>query len=66
MKKTLKNGGTATLGKYRQKRIYDNTEQLEQWWAEMVAYTYFEIEYIDKYTKEVETDRYGLYRWPTK
>lgn len=62
--KKFKNGKKAALGKYRRISEGSKGKDYEYWSASLLAETYFEIAYIDKYTKKEAKTSYYLYRLP--
>lgn len=62
--KKIKNGASVTLGKYR--RISDGNQSAgwENWTADLLARTEFQVTYLDKYTGEAKDVSYSLYRLP--
>lgn len=62
--KKIKNGSNITLGSYRSKNIYESSKEREDWNADLLAATEIRITYKDKYTKDIDTAYYTLYREP--
>lgn len=63
--KKIKNGSSVTLGKYRSKTVYEDSATRENWRADLLAKTEFEISYKDSFTKETKTTTSYLYRLPS-
>lgn len=62
--KKVKNGQAITLGKYRSKRIYEQSSKWDDWYADLLAETEITVTYKDKYTREEKTAYYTLFRAP--
>ena len=65
VEKTIKNGKSVKLGKYRYRSKGNKSESSEWWYANLLASTSFSVTYTDKYTKLPKTTTYYTYCVPS-
>lgn len=64
VRKKIKNGAKVTLGKYRSISGQSQSSEYDEWYADLLAETRFEISYKDKYTGQTMTASCFFYRLP--